>query len=161
MERTPEILRKGKNVQSFKDIAANVVTACETGTYIPGANAATDHVVEAIQKYKKWVVLAAAAVIFDEPNEFEDIPADRIMEFLEEHYVHSGATVSHALETYAQNAGSHTELGRLYRALDRAGGVDRFDWGSYADDGMTPTIGMHFVIMPVPAGDPGVFIFGS
>ena len=148
-------------MQSFKSIAADVVTAHEAGKYIPGANAATDHVVEAILKYKKWIVLAAAAVIDDRPDDFEDIPADQVMEFLDEHYLHSGATVSRALETYAENAGSHTELGRLYRALDTAGGVDRFDWGSYADDGMTPTIGMHFVIMPVSAGNPGVFIFGS
>lgn len=146
---------------SFRSIASGIVTAHENGTYRAGATAAADCVVEAIRKYGKWVVLSAAAVIDDKPNEFEDIPADRIMEFLEEHYLHSGATIADALETYAENAGKRTEIGRLYNELDRAGGADLFDWGTYADAGKTPTIGMHFVVMPVPAGEAGTFIFGS
>lgn len=152
-------------MQSFKDIAADVVTAHENGTYRAGASAAADHVMDAIRKYGKWVVLAAAAVIEDDPNNFEDIPADRVMEFLEENYLnHSGATVGHALETYAQGmaeSGTGTELARLYDALDKAGGVDLFDWSAYAEADRTPTMGMHFVIMPVPAGEAGVFLFGS
>lgn len=148
-------------MDSFRNVAADVVTAHESGTYRAGVNPAADHVVEAIGKYGKWAVLAAAELIKDDPDTFEDVPADKVMEFMEENYLHSGATVGHALETYAKDAGDHTELGRLYNALDKAGGVDRFDWGSYADDGMTPTIGLHFVVMPVPAGESGTFIFGS
>jgi hypothetical protein len=165
MERGAEILRKGKTVESFKNIASDVVTAYENGTYGPGAYPAADHVVEAIREYGKWAVLAASAVIESEPNHFEDIPADRIMEFMEENYLnHSGATVGHALETYAQGMaenGSKTELALLYDRLDRAGGVDLFDWSAYADADRTPTMGMHFVQMPVPAGEAGVFLFGS
>lgn len=149
-------------MDSFTNVAADAVTAHENGTYREGANAAADHVVEAVRKYGKWAVLAASELIKLDPDDaFEDIPADKVMEFMEENYLHSGATVAHALETYAKDAGDHTELGRLYDALDKAGGVDRFDWGSYADDGMTPTIGLHFVVMPVPAGESGTFIFGS
>lgn len=148
-------------MDSFRGIAADVVTAYESGAFRVGASAAADFVVGAIQKYDKWAVLAAAELIKDDPDTFEDIPADKVMEFMEENYLHSGATVAHALETYAKDAGDHTELGRLYDALDKAGGVDRFDWGPYADDGMTPTIGLHFVVMPVPAGESGTFIFGS
>ena len=149
---------------SFKDIAADVVTAYENGTYREGANAAADHVVHAIGTHTKWIVLAAAAVIKDKPKEFDDIPADRIEEFLDDRYLGFGATVGEALKEYAEddlNSGRNGELGRLYDALDKAGGVDRFDWGSYADDDMTPTIGLHFVVMPVPAGEPGAYIFGS
>lgn len=156
--------RERENVQSFKSVAADVVTAHENGTYRAGATAAADRVVEAIKKYGKWVVLAAAAVIEAEPNEFDDIPADQIMEFLEDRYLHAGATPADALETYAKGeaeSGTGSELAKLYDRLDKAGGVDRFDWGSYADDGMTPTMGMHFVVMPVPAGEAGTFIFGS
>lgn len=151
-------------MESFKKIAADVVTAYEGKKYIAGANPAADHIVDAIRKYTKWIVLAAAAVIDGNPNEFEDIPADRIDEFLEDQYLGFGATVADALESYAKDdleSGRRGGLGRLYEALDDAGGVDRFDWGSYADDGMTPTIGMHFVTMPVPAGEPGAYIFGS
>lgn len=148
-------------MESFKLIAAAVVTTYESGAYRAHATASTDHVVEAVEKYGKWPILAAAELIESDPDTFEDIPADKVMEFMEENYLHSGATVGHALETYAKDAGDHTELGRLYNALDKAGGVDRFDWGSYADDGMTPTIGLHFVVMPVPAGESGTFIFGS
>lgn len=151
-------------MESFSRNAANVVTAHENGTLIPGASPAADHVVEAIRKYSKWVVLAAAALIEKKPNEFQDIPADQVLEFLEEHYLYSGATVGRALEEYAEEdlkSGRRGELGRLYDALDKAGGVDRFDWGSYAADDMTPTIGLHFVVMPVPAGESGTFIFGS
>lgn len=148
-------------MESFTSVAADVVTAYENNTYRVGATAAADYVVGAIQKYGKWTVLAASELIKDNLDLFEDIPADRIMEFLEEHYLLSGATVADALETYARDAGDHTELGRLYDALDKAGGVDRFDWESYADDGMTPTIGLHFVVMPVPAGEAGTYLFGS
>lgn len=151
-------------MESFKGIAADVVTAHENGAHRPGANAAADHVVEAVKKYTKWIVLAAAALIEAEPDEFGDIPADRIDEFLEDRYLGFGATVGDALRDYAEDdlrSGRNGALGRLYDALDKAGGVDRFDWGSYADDGMTPTIGMHFVVMPVPAGEPGAYIFGS
>jgi hypothetical protein len=148
-------------VDSFINVAAAVVTTHESGMYRKGASAAADHVVEAVGKYGKWVVLAAAELHESWPDAFEDIPADKVMEFLEENYLHAGATIAHALETYAKDAGDHTELGRLYDALDKAGGVDRFDWASYADDGMTPTIGLHFVVMPVPAGENSVFIFGS
>lgn len=148
-------------MESFKLIAAAVVTTYESGAYRAQAMASADHVVEAIKKYGKWPILAAAELIESDPDTFEDVPADKVMEFMEENYLHSGATVGHALETYAKDAGDHTELGRLYNALDKAGGVDRFDWGSYADDGMTPTIGLHFVVMPVPAGESGTFIFGS
>lgn len=148
-------------MESFRGNAADVVTALESGKFITGANSAADHIAEAVQKYGKWVVLAAAELHGNWPDEFDDIPADKVMEFLEENYLHAGATVAHALETYAKDAGDHTELGRLYDALDKAGGVDRFNWGSYADDGMTPTIGLHFVQMPAPAGENSVFIFGS
>lgn len=151
-------------MESFKSIAADVVTAHENGTYRPGATVAADCVVEAVQKYTKWIVLAAAAVIEAKPDEFDDIPADQLDEFLEDRYLGFGATVADALREYAQEdaeSGRMGELGRLYNALDKAGGVDRFDWGSYADDDMTPTIGLHFVVMPVPAGEPGAYIFGS
>lgn len=152
-------------MQSFTSVAADVVTAHENGTYRAGANAAADHVVEAIRKYGKWVVLAAAAVIEDQPDCFESIPADRVMEFLEENYLnHSGATIGHALETYAQGmaeSNTGTELAKLYDRLDKAGGVDLFDWKAYAEADRTPTMGMHFVVMPVPAGEAGVFLFGS
>lgn len=152
-------------MESFKDIASDVVTACENGTYKPGANPAADHVAEAVKQYGKWPVLAAAALIENQPQHFEDIPADQIGEFMEENYLnHSGATVRHALETYAQGvaeSGMKTELAELYDRLDKAGGVDLFDWGAYADADRTPTMGMHFVSMPVPAGEAGVFLFGS
>lgn len=151
-------------MESFKDIAADIVTAHENGTYREGANAAADHVAHAIGTHTKWIVLAAAAVINDKPEEFDDIPADQIKEFLEDQYLGFGATVGEALKEYAEddlNSGRNGELGRLYDALDKAGGVDRFDWDSYADDGMTPTIGLHFVVMPVPAGEPSTYIFGS
>lgn len=149
-------------MENFKDIAAGVVTDHEAKRYSSGQ--AAGHVVEAIQRYGKWVVLAAATLIESKPDEFEDIPADQIMDFLEESYLGSGATVGEALKEYAEDdlkSGRNGELGRLYDALDRAGGVERFDWDSYADDDMTPTTGLHFVVMPVPTGEPGTFIFGS
>lgn len=148
---------------SFTSIAADVVTAHEAGRYQGGNAAAGDaaHVVEAIGKYGKWVVLAASALIQNKPADFDDVPASEIMEFLEENYLHSGATVGTALESYAKDLPDRTMLGRLYNTLDQAGGVDRFDWAAYADDGMTPTIGLHFVVMPVPTGESGTFIFGS
>lgn len=152
-------------MESFKDIAPDVVTAHENGTYRPGASPAADHVVEAVKRYGKWPVLAAAALIEDQPQHFEDIPADQLGEFMEENYLnHSGATVGHALETYAEGmaqSGMRTELAELYDRLDKAGGVDLFDWSAYAEADRTPTMGLHFVSMPVPAGEAGVFLFGS
>lgn len=156
--------RKRENVQGFKDIAPEVVAAYEDGTYVRGANPAADHLVNLIKKHGKWVVLAASALMEHKPEDFSDVPVDKAGEFLEESYLGCGATVGRALEAYAKDqadSGTGTELARLYDRLDKAGGVDRFDWGSYATDDMTPTVGLHFVTMPVPAGEAGAFVFGN
>lgn len=156
--------RVRENVESFKDIAADIVTAHENGTCIRGANPAADHVVDVIKRYGKWPVLAAAALIRQDPEDFPDIPADKVEEFMDDSYLLAGATVRTALEAYAKaesESGTGSGLARLYDRLDKAGGVDRFDWGSYADDGMLPTEGLHFVVLPVPAGESGTYIFGS
>ncbi len=156
--------RVRENMQSFRDIAADVVTAHENGTYIRSANPAADHVVDTIKKYGKWPVLAAAALIQQNPEDFPDIPADKVEEFMDDSYLLAGATVRTALEAYAKSeadSGTGSGLARLYDQLDKAGGVDRFDWGSYATDDMTPMQGLHFVVMPVPAGENGTYMFGS
>jgi hypothetical protein len=150
-------------VESFSRNAANVVTAHENGTLIEGASPAADHIAQAIGKHGKWVVLAAGALIESYGDEVPDIPADLIEDFLAEHYLHAGATVRDALESLARKQatapGPKSELGRLYDELDRAGMVDFADWEGYADSGTTPVKDLRFIVMPVPAGEAGTFVF--
>jgi hypothetical protein len=153
----------------FKDVIAKIITGLENGAFEENADEpakgdedfqeAVDVIAGLLggKQYGKWHLLAAETHI----RQMSDhVRVDEIEDYLDENFLLAGSTVADTLENYAASD-EVGEIGALYRALDTAGGVDRFDWGSYADDGMTPTIGMQFIQVPAPTGEDSVFLFTS
>lgn len=153
----------------FTDVITEIITGLEGGTFEANADEDSwakddEDFQEAVNmiagilntdQYTKWHLLAVKEHI---EKQSDYVTVDEAELYLEDTLLGCGATVGSTLEGYASDA-EYTEIGELYQALDKAGGVDRFDWGAYANDGMTPTSGMHFVVMPVPAGEASVFLF--
>lgn len=153
----------------FKDVIAEIVTGLENGTFEANAGEGSwakgdedfQEAVDVIagilngKQYTMWHLLAAKEHI---KQQSDYVTVDDVEEYLTETFLNSGATVGITLESYASGA-EHTEIGALYEALDVAGGVDRFDWTSYADDNMTPTNHMSFFVLPAPVGEDSVFLF--
>lgn len=106
-------------------------------------------------RYTRWHLLAAETHIRETSSH---VTFDEIGDYLDDTFLTAGATVESTLQDWAA-ADCAGELGELYEALDKAGGVDRFDWGSYANDGMTPTNGLTFIRVPAPVGESGVYLF--
>jgi hypothetical protein len=151
----------------FKELIAEIVTGLENGTFEGCAdepakddedfqdavNTVADLLLD--ERYTKWHLLAAETHI---RKASAHVTFDEIGDYLEETFLESGVSVGNTLESYAARD-DIGEAGALYRALDEAGGVDRFDWEGYADDGMTPTQGMLFVKVPAPFGVDSVYLF--
>lgn len=150
----------------FKELITEIITGLENGTFERYAdepakgdadfqdavNVAADLLLE--KRYTKWHLLATEAYI---RKTSARVTFGEIRDYLYDHFLLAGSTVADALESYASD--DPDLLGDMYRALDRAGGVNRFDWGAYADDGITPTENLSFVVVPAPAGEDRVFLF--
>ncbi|AXH66446.1 hypothetical protein SEA_SATIS_297 [Streptomyces phage Satis] len=153
----------------FVDNIAEIITGLENRTFEWGGSempakgdeefqAAVNTIAEILggSQYNKWHLLAAETHI-RKMNARVDI--DDIDEYLEENFLYADATVASTIQGWAAADCSGGELNELYEALDKAGGVDRFDWGAYADDDMTPTNGLTFVQVPAPTGEDQVYLF--
>lgn len=153
----------------FKDVIAEIITGLESGAFEADADEGSwakgdEDFQEAVDtiagllnggQYTKWHLLAVETHIRQQQDH---VRVDEVQQYLEDTLLGCGATVGSTLEGYA-NANEYSEIGKLYEALDTAGGVDRFDWESYADDGMTPTSHMSFIVVPAQAGEDSVFLF--
>lgn len=152
---------------NFTDVVVEIITGLEHRTFEWGTDdpakgdedfqEAVNAIAEILgrKQYNKWHLLAAKTHIERMQASVQVFDID---EYLDDNFVGAGATVGTALENYAARD-DVGQLGALYRALDSAGGVDRFDWGNYADDGMTPTSGLLFIQVPAGTGEDSVYLF--
>lgn len=152
----------------FRSSIAEIITGLENGKFRADADSPANgdeefqegvDIIAALLsggEYRKWHLLAAETHL---ERLSRDITVEDVEEYLEEHFLYADATVASTLEGYAAADCSGGELNRLYEALDAAGGVDRFDWGSYADDDMTPTNGLTFIQVPAPTGEDQIYLF--
>lgn len=154
----------------FVNVIAEIITGLEAGNFEAEAaeeewakgdedfQGAVNVIAEILDgnQYNKWHLLAVETYI---RQQNDPVMVDEIEDYLEETFLCASATVASALEEYAAADSSGGELGELYEALDKAGGVDRFDWGAYAEDGMTPTSDLSFIEVPAAPGEPLVYLF--
>lgn len=115
-----------------------------------------DEIANLVAKHSNDMVSALVQYVSDSSA---DVRAHELKDFAKEHYKASGMRVGEVLKEYAQSS-EMGELFELFEALDKAGGVDWFEWEQYADSGMTPVSGLHFVMVPTTGfGNDSVFLF--
>lgn len=154
---------------NFVDVIAEILTGLENRTFEWGGHELPAKGDEEFQgavndiatilgrkQYNKWHLLAAETHI---RRTKASVLVSEIDDYLDETFLYADATVASTLQGWAAADCSGGELNKLYEALDKADGVDRFDWGGYADDGMTPTNGLTFVQVPAETGENAVFLF--
>ena len=152
-----------------KELASKVLTGLMTGDY--EANA--DQPAEGDEALQGWVdvisetvneggengaglVTATAQFVH---NQSDHVTADEFQDYLREHYRTADFTIGAALQEYA-SADEVGDLGKLYTELDKAGGVDYFDWLEFADSGSSYMKGIQLIVVPTTGiGVHSVYVF--
>lgn len=156
-------------MQLTRELASKVLTGLMTGDY--EANA--DQPAEGDDLLQEWVntisetvneggengaglVTATAQFAHDQSAH---VTADEFQDYIREHYRTADFTIGSALEGYA-SSDEVGDLGKLYTELDKAGGVELFNWLEFADSGSSYMTGIQLIVVPVTGiGVHSVYVF--
>lgn len=154
-----------------KDLVIKVVNGLESGAY----EAWADEPAEGDEKLQDWIneisnvmheggengkYLVLALAEFAE-QQSADVTSGELADYIQEHHQGAGFNVGGTLEEYAKHD-DVGELGKFYNALDKAGGVDYFDWEEYADSGSSYMSGLSFIVVPTTGvGVHSVYLFSE
>lgn len=149
-------------MQLTEDLTYKVLTGLTYGHF----EADADEPAEGDEALQEWVnemgkvvgqggengkgLLSAVATFAERQS--EHVGAHELADYISETYRGAGFSIGETLREYAKNDKAG-DLGKLYDALDRAGGVDSFDWAGYPDLGTSYMSGFEFVEVAVTGQD--------
>lgn len=157
-------------MQLTQELASKVLTGLSNGSFETDA----DEPAEGDEGLQEWVdeiarivgeggengksLISAVAAFVEKQS--DHVASHELDDYIQEHYQGAGFNVGETLQKYAEGD-EVGDLGKLYDRLDKAGGVDYFDWSEYADSGSSYMSGFRFIVVPTTGTAHSVFLFSE
>lgn len=151
--------------QLTKELAVQVINGLEYGSYEQYADEPAEgdddlqewvnEIVDLREEYGYSLVTALAEFVEDAQSDY--VISHGVKEYVECHFKGSGRSKGEVLAAYAEH--DDFDLGQLWGLLYRSGGMDAFDWNTFADSGSHWLADLIFIEVPTTGDEDTVCLF--